>query len=118
MRELNEHIILEQVVNYARKLIGNQAMYQLSTPALEERWDEWICKIDSITPAQYDELHALVLQHPLCDYDAVVELVADMTIEELFDDDNWVDPIADYIATRNHECEDIVRAMIARTGWE
>lgn len=113
----NEHIVLEQVVNHARKLIGNQALYQLSIPELLDRWDDWYCHVDNFTPLQYDWAHDLILQHPICDYNSVVDLVAEMTVEELFDDDNWVDPIADYISRRNDECEDIVRAIIARTGW-
>jgi hypothetical protein len=113
----NEHIVLEQVVNHARRLIVNQALYQLSIPELLDRWDDWYAHIDSMTPEQFDWAYQLIVDHPICNYDDVVALLATIQIEAIFGADAWVDSIANYISDHNDECEDIVRAIIAQTGW-
>ena len=110
--------IVDEAVGYARKMICNQAMYQLSTPALYDLWDEWHATVDSVDPQVHEEIAELIRHHPLCNYDDVVRLVADMTLETLYDNDNWVDPIADYIDEHNDKCQELVRLIAKKIGWQ
>lgn len=111
--------IVDQVVASLRKKVANQTLYQMSTPALESVWDDWYDHVDSMKSEDVDWACEQILAHPICDYDRMCQLAADMTIEELYDNDNWVDPVADYIYTftQEHDCEGLVRAIAARTGW-
>lgn len=105
--------ILDQAYDHACDLICNQALYQLTPEKLENGSDAqylWRDDVDYITEKQAKALTQMIRESVLCDRDLVIPLIAKMTLEDLYNEDAWVDSVADYIHKHRKQCGDLIRA--------
>jgi len=109
-----EQRILDEAYDYVCDLICNQALYQLMPEKLLESNSDahylWRDDVDYLTTKQTNALEKMIRESVLCDRDCVVPLIATMTLEELYDEDGWVDSVADYIHKNRKKCGDLIRA--------
>lgn len=96
--------IIVQVVSKARSLIANQVKYvypiqlqkdgTLDTDAME-------CGAEKMTD---EEVTNRLVDQPIFFYGNIEQLITKIGVSVLYDEDGWVDPIADYIVDHADDC--------------
>lgn len=91
-------IVEQQVIEAIRAHVVNQSRYQWSTRYLNEHnltCDDMQEAADEIDDEQTIEI--LGHNNPAIDNKVLLQLAGEITVEVVFDEDGWVDRVADYI---------------------
>lgn len=93
-------IIIEQALERVRGLIVNQSRYVCADEVGVDF--ETFCEgQEKITD---EESLSFLTDTPVICYDQMVELVEKIGLENLYDEDGWVDDVADYLVENQKHC--------------
>jgi len=89
--------IVAEAVAKARYYVANQAVYYIVPPGEDDEY-RWSDSVHQLEIDDYEKLHELIANSAICSDEKLIPLVATITLQDLYDEDGWVDYVADYIA--------------------
>lgn len=97
------HAIVLQAINKAKIYVFNQVRFVHPTAARGFKYDSDLMEVGAewITD---EAAGAMLAGKRILSNRNLIKLVATMGLEDLYDDDAWVDGIADYIIKHRNDC--------------
>jgi len=93
--------ITEEAVAKVRGYVINQARYQCPAGMYGDLWEDMCEVADDMTDEQTEEF---LLERAILDDINLIKLVENITLAELYDEDGWVDDVANYIVDYKDDC--------------
>ena len=104
------HPIIQQVVDTVKLHVVNQAKYIHPTTFPEFKYDS--TTMEDGAELMSDEVALLWLEHKhILSNRALMKLITEMGVKAAFNEDDWVDPVAEHIIKYREDCRDLWDAI-------
>lgn len=96
--------IIDQVVSKARSLIANQVKYVYPIQLQKDGAFDADAMESGAEKIADEEVTTRLVDQPIFFHENIEQLITKMGVSDLYDEDSWVDPIADYIVEHADDC--------------
>ncbi|PPD55512.1 MAG: hypothetical protein CTY12_00620 [Methylotenera sp.] len=104
---MSQKQLIDQLVKKVQGYVVNSARYNIQTDVHVDIWTQLADNMSDEQTLPYLE------GKPILRRSNLIKLVESMGVEELYDEDGWVDAVAEYIYQHQKDCQELWTAILS-----